>query len=144
MNKLNEAIELATKAHEGQVDKAGQPYIQHPLHVMAALSGESETVQIVAVLHDVVEDTDVTLEDIQELFGQEVHDGVQIVTKEPGMDYDEYIIGIKNHETTRKVKIADLEHNMDLRRIDVLTEKDIVRVRKYHRVWRELKKIGKI
>lgn len=123
-NKLKQAIELATKAHEGQTDKGGQPYILHPLAVMEELreQGYSENVLITAVLHDVVEDTEVTLQDIQSQFGATIADAVQSVTRQKYETYREFIHRAKLNSIGRIVKMADLKHNSSPERVASLPE----------------------
>ncbi|MGC8711953.1 MAG: HD domain-containing protein [Leptodesmis sp.] len=127
--KLAQAIHLATAYHQGQVDKAGQPYIQHPLRVMHAVAGETE--KIVAVLHDTLEDTAITLEEITSNFGTEVAEAIVALTKNKDEDYFDFIRRVKRNAIATKVKIADLQGNLDLSRLSVVTEKDQARVSKY-------------
>ena len=104
------AIILATGAHAGQPDKQGQPYILHPLAVM--LSGETEAERIVGVLHDTVEDTDITLDEIQGLFGAEVADAVDALTRRPGESYGDFIFRARRNEVAKRVKVNDIRHNL--------------------------------
>lgn len=127
---LNKAIQIATRAHNGQVDQAGQPYILHPLRVM--LNRETELEQICAVLHDVIEDSDITLEYLrQEGFSQAVITAVDCLTKRAGESYDDYIGRILTNETACRVKLADLLDNMNLTRIANPSEEDKAKLRKY-------------
>lgn len=127
---LNKAIEIATRAHAGQVDKGGEPYILHPLRVM--LSRENELERICAVLHDVVEDSDITLDDLRrEGFPEEVITVLDCLTKRNGESYDVFIDRILKTETACRVKLADLCDNMDISRIENPTEKDFARIKKY-------------
>ena len=127
---LEKAIRIATKAHEGQTDKAGKEYILHPLRVMN--SCESETEKICAVLHDVVEDTDITLEHLgNEGFSDEVLQVLDLLTKRSGESYDSFIGRVCANETACRVKIADLKDNMDLSRLKNPTEEDYKRRDKY-------------
>ena len=119
-SRLSKAIALATVAHDGQYDKNGEPYILHPLRVMMKLWGDadsSNTAMIVAVLHDVVEDTDVTLQDIYEDFGATVTEAVDHLSKRDGETHAEYIERVDLNAIARKVKLKDIEDNMDLRRV---------------------------
>lgn len=128
--RLNKAIELANRAHAGQVDKAGQPYILHPLRVM--LSRDNELERICAVLHDVVEDSDITFDDLRkEGFSEEVIAVMDCITKRDDENYDTFIGRVLTNETACKVKLADLLDNMNLTRIENPTEKDIERIKKY-------------
>ncbi len=136
-NKLLLAEQIATKAHKGQVDKAGMPYITHPQTVAGLVGGIDK--KIVAWLHDTVEDTDVTVEYIREQFGDEIADAVDSMTHRPEETYDEYVDRLSKNPLARQVKLADLTHNMDLSRIVHPTEKDYKRVEKYKRVYEKLK-----
>ena len=137
MAGLEEAILLAVKAHFGQKDRAGAPYILHPLRLMFRQA--SEAARIAAALHDVVEDTPVTLEQLRDAgFAEEVVAAVECLTHDPADSYDEYIAKLKRNPIARAVKLADLEDNMRLERMASLTEKDWERLQRYHRVWKEL------
>jgi len=133
MSILERAIEIAAKAHAGQVDKAGQPYILHPLRVMLRVSSEHE--RIAAVLHDVVEDTDVSLERlVAEGFPPEVIAAVDALTKRPGESRLDAAHRAAADKIGRKVKLADNAENMDLSRIQNPTTRDIARVEEYKAV----------
>lgn len=132
---LAHTMEFAEECHRGQVDKDGAMYILHPLRVMRKM--DSETEKIVGVLHDVVEDTPVTLQILKEKgYSQEIVDAVDCLTKREDESYEDFIERCKQNPIALKVKIADLEDNMDIRRIDVLTEKDMERLNRYLRAWR--------
>lgn len=110
------AMVLAYRAHEGQLDKGGVPYIFHPFHVAEQMNTEEEI--CVALMHDVVEDTDITFEEIEaEGFPKSVVDAIRILTKADGEDYMDYITRVKDHPLAVKVKLADLEHNSDASRL---------------------------
>ena len=137
MATLERAILIAAQAHLGQRDKAGAPYILHPLRLMMRM--ESEPAMIAAVLHDVVEDSDWTLEQLRgEGFSEEVLQAVDCLTSREGEAYDEFISRAKANAVARRVKIADLEDNMNVKRIGEITPKDLARIEKYHRAWRAL------
>lgn len=141
---LRRAIDIAKEAHKGQVDKAGNEYIDHPLRVMVAVHSVSE--KIVGVLHDVIEDTDWTFERLEaEGFTTEIIEALKCVTKlsedEP---YDAFIERVKTNPLAVAVKIKDLADNMDIRRLNELTEKDFKRLQKYHRAYKELVEYRKI
>lgn len=124
------AIQIATKAHAGQVDRGGHPYIQHPQAVAASVTSTEH--KIVAYLHDVVEDTEVRLEDLQKMgFPPRIVKAIGILTKPKQMRYLDYIAKVKEDELARVVKVADLHNNMDLSRIPEPAEKDYARVEKY-------------
>lgn len=111
------ATKLAFEAHEGQVGKDGLPYICHPLHVAEQMDDETST--CVALLHDVVEDTDMTLDDLQSRgMPDEVCEAVGLLTHEKHQPYADYVRAVAGNETARKVKLADLAHNMDESRLD--------------------------
>ena len=138
MSTLERAIEIATEAHRGQFDKAGNNYIDHPLRVMSA--GKTLNEKIVGVLHDVVEDSNWTFEQLSnEGFSDEIIATLRCVTKlsedEP---YDEFIERVKKNDLAIAVKINDLSDNMDIRRLKELTEKDFLRLQKYHRAYTHL------
>ena len=137
MATLERAILIAAQAHLGQRDKAGAPYILHPLRMMMRM--ESEAAMIAALLHDVVEDSEWTLEQLRgEGFSEEVLQAVDCLTSRKGETYDEFISRVRSSEIARRVKIADLEDNMNVKRIGEITPKDLARVEKYHRAWRAL------
>ena len=128
---LERAIEIAVEAHKGQIDKGGSPYILHPLRVMMSVHGESE--KIVGLLHDVVEDSDWTFEDLlAEGFSIELIEALKSVTKNSdNEDYDSFIQRALGNPIGRKVKIADLRDNLDVTRISDITDKDVKRINKY-------------
>lgn len=128
--QLNKAITIAAKAHDGQVDKGGNPYILHPLRVM--MNCESEAAKICAVLHDVVEDTNISLADLKSQgFGDEIIAALDCLTKRKGESYDDFISRVLPNELACRVKFADLIDNMDLTRIPNPSEEDEARVQKY-------------
>ena len=133
MSTLERAIEIAAHAHAGQLDKAGQPYILHPLRLLLAVHTLQE--QIVAVLHDVVEDTAVTLVDLQrEGFANDVLDAVQALTKQPGESRGAAARRAVANPIARIVKLADVTDHMDLARIAAPTDADYARVKEYEAV----------
>lgn len=127
---INKAIAIAAKAHDGQVDKGGNPYILHPLRVM--MNCESETAKICAVLHDVIEDTNITLEDLKSKgFDDEIIAALDCLTKRKGESYDDFVSRVLPNELACRVKLADLADNMDLTRIQNPTVEDEARIQKY-------------
>ena len=130
-DNTRKAMKIAYKVHDGQVDKAGLPYIFHPIHLAEQMDTEEEC--IVALLHDVVEDTDVTFEDLEKEFSQTVIDALKLLTHDKSVDYMEYEKKIKNNPIARNVKLADLKHNSDMTRLLSVTEKDIERYNKYQK-----------
>jgi (p)ppGpp synthase/HD superfamily hydrolase len=132
MSTLERAIALAAKAHEGQVDKADAPYILHPLRMMIRLSTNEE--RITAVLHDVVEDCGVSLENIRaEGFSEIVIEAINSVTKRPDESYENFVLRAASNPIGRRVKLVDLEDNSDLSRITNPSTKDFERIEKYRR-----------
>jgi guanosine-3',5'-bis(diphosphate) 3'-pyrophosphohydrolase len=132
MPTLERAISIATEAHAGQVDKAGQPYILHPLRVMLRVSTEDE--QIDAVLHDVVEDTTVSLDQLaSEGFSKPMLAAVEALTN-PGESRMEAAARAAGNSVARSVKLADNAENMDLSRIAAPTEKVFARLKEYEQV----------
>jgi len=107
----NTAMRIAYQAHHGQVDYNGIPYIFHPVHLAEQM--DDEYACCVALLHDVVEDTAVTLEELKAIFPREVTDAVALLTHDDGTDYFDYVRAIKENPIARKVKLADLAHNSD-------------------------------
>ena len=138
MSTLERAIEIATEAHKGQYDKAGNDYIGHPLRVMEM--GTTETEKIVGVLHDVVEDTDWTFEALAaEGFSEEVIAALRCVTKlSENENYDDFIERVKKNPLAVAVKINDLSDNMDIRRLPYLSDKDVKRLKKYLKAYKRL------
>ena len=132
MSTLERAIEIAAKAHEGQTDKAGAPYILHPLRMMLRLSTTDE--RIAAVLHDVVEDCGVSLDTLRaQGFSETVIQAIDSVTKRPVESYEAFVLRAASHPLGRRVKLADLEDNSDLSRIANPTADDLKRTEKYRR-----------
>ena len=138
MSTLERAIEIATQAHEGQVDKAGNAYIGHPLRVMAM--GKTEQEKIAGVLHDIVEDTPWTFEMLEaEGFAPEIIAALKCVTKiSENEDYDDFIERVKKNPLAVAVKINDLTDNMDIRRLPYLSDKDVKRLKKYLKAYKKL------
>ena len=131
-SQSEKAYEIAKRAHLGQVDKAGEDYIKHPQKVASFVKSDEE--KAVAYLHDVIEDTELTLEDLHEYeFSKEVIEAVDIITKKKGEDYQSYLNSVKKNKLARAVKLADLRHNSDLTRLTKVTEKDIERKEKYQK-----------
>ena len=129
-DKTKKAMKLCYEAHKDQVDKSGLPYVFHPAHVAEQMTDEATT--IVALLHDVVEDTDYTLEDLAaEGFGKDILEAVALMTHEDDVPYLDYVAKLKNNPIARAVKLADLAHNSDLSRIGEVDEETKQRLEKY-------------
>ena len=131
-NEMVAAARLIAKlAHKGQTDKAGQDYFTHPEAVAAMLDTPEE--KAVGYLHDTVEDTPVTVAEIREIFGERIADAVALMTHAEGVPYMEYVKKIGKDPLARKVKLADLTHNMDIRRIPEPKQKDLDRIEKKYK-----------
>ncbi len=130
------AINIAYNAHMGQKDKFGIPYIFHPVHLAELMDTEDEC--IVAILHDVVEDTDVTFEELEKEFSKEAIDALKLLTHDKKVPYEKYILNLKDNPIAKKVKLADLKHNSDKTRLEHITPKDIIRNKKYEKAIRLL------
>lgn len=142
MNDLKQmyerAVKLAEEKHSGQLDKGGQPYIGHPKR--AAEQVEDYELKTIAMLHDIIEDTDITAKELLEMgFSKDVVNAVVILTKPEDMDYFDYIARIKTNEKAVKVKLADLADNMRIDRIQNPMEKDFKRLEKYKKAMEFLK-----
>ena len=134
---MERALEIATKAHKGQVDKSGAVYIFHPIRVAELCTTEEE--KIVALLHDTIEDTSVTPEYLSEQgFPRTVVDAVLGVTRRDDETYEEFVRRASLNPISKQVKIHDLEDNMDIRRLSEVTEKDLARLNKNLRAYKYL------
>ncbi len=124
------ALKLCFEAHKNQVDKSGMPYVFHPFHLAEQMTDERTT--IVALLHDIVEDTDYTFDDLRNMgFESDIIDALMLMTHDKAVPYMEYVAKIKNNPIARTVKLADLRHNSDLSRLDTVDEKALKRKDKY-------------
>jgi len=134
---LEKAIAIALKAHTGQKDRYGAPYILHPLRMMCQVNAEEE--KIVAVLHDVVEDTEITFEDLtREGFPKHIIKALDCLTKREAEPYEKFVGRSAANPLARRVKLADLQDNMDLHRVARLKSEDIERFNKYLKAYRRL------
>lgn len=137
---LATAIKIAVNAHDGQYDKGGNPYIMHVLKVMHYLKSDDHELQAIAVLHDVVEDTSITYQDlIRAGMTERIIAGIKLLTKQPGQTTTEYLDAILTNKDAMLVKLSDLRHNSDIRRLKGITEKDIKRTMKYHQMYLTIK-----
>jgi len=124
------ALRLCFEAHKEQNDKSGMPYVFHPFHLAEQMKDEDTT--IVALLHDVIEDTDKTLDELRDMgFSDRVVSAIALMTHGDGVPYMEYVAAIKSNPIARAVKLADLRHNSDMTRLDTVTPRDIERAKKY-------------
>ena len=131
-DKTKKAMKLCYEAHKDQVDKTGVPYVFHPFHVAEQMTSEAST--IVALLHDVVEDTDYTLDDIVAAgFGKEIVEAVALMTHEDDVPYLDYVAKLKDNPIAREVKLADLAHNSDLSRLGEIDDETKQRLEKYEK-----------
>lgn len=131
-------MEIALRAYAGRKDKAGQTYILHPLRLMNRM--ESDVERAVALLHDVIEDSDITDEELlNEGIPKTVVDAVKCLTKREEENYDDFIARVSANDLATKIKIVDIEDNINVLRLKRLTKKDLARVVKYHSAWNQLK-----
>ena len=141
MNNYNElydrALRIAIHAHKGQTDKSGREYVMHPIRV--AERCKDPRAKIVALLHDTIEDTDVSAAYLRcQGFPEEIIEGVLSVTKRDGESYEDFVRRAAKNPLGREVKWADLEDNMDIRRLKEISDDDVERLRKYLRAWQYL------
>lgn len=137
MATLQRALEIAVTAHRDQRQRDGTPYALHPIKLALSLQGDEA--RMVALLHDVVEDTDWTFERLRgEGFSETVIEALRLLTHTDGSAYGDYIERIAGNPLATAVKMADLTDNMDLRRIPEPADRDFERVRKYHLAWQRL------
>lgn len=147
MKQLSQMLVIATQRHDGQTDKGGKPYILHPLKVMHYLRSEDEELQCIALGHDLIEDTfgksDIEIVRgkqflLERGFSYRVVDAIDALTKRDGQTYEEYKQRVKSNKDAALVKMADLRHNSDIRRLKGVTQNDIERIEKYHKFYLEL------
>lgn len=137
---LDTMLVIVTNAHHGQFDRGGNPYILHPLKVMHYIKSDDEELMCIALGHDVIEDTKVTYAELREAgISERVIKGIRALTKQPGQTYEEYKDGVFASIDAMRVKMADLRHNTDIRRLKGVTEKDIARIAKYQVFYMEIK-----
>ena len=129
-SNTKKALKLCFEAHKNQVDKSGMPYVFHPFHLAEQMEDEKTT--IVALLHDIIEDTDYKFDDLIKLgFDEDVIEALILMTHDNDVPYMEYVAKIKDNPVAKAVKLADLQHNSDLSRLDVVDEKALMRKEKY-------------
>ena len=128
-NSLRQAYEIACDAHRFKFDLSGEEYIKHPLAVCDMVKGKKA--KIVALLHDVIEDSDYTRADLEKYFTKDICDAVEALTREKNENYFKYINALKNNKLAKTVKIADLKNNMDVSRLKEIHDYDIKRLKKY-------------
>jgi len=132
-DNLDSAILLSVTSHIGTIDENGEPFILHPIHIMMKMSSIEE--KIVAILHDIVEDTSITLLTIEKQFGIVVRDAIDAISRRKGEDYNNYIKRVKENSLATKVKLVDLRHNMDILRTQDLQDYKLKRLKKYHKAY---------
>ncbi len=126
------ALKLCFEAHKNQTDKSGMPYVFHPFHLAEQMKTEETT--IVALLHDLIEDTNYTIEDLTNMgFNKSITDAILLMTHSDDVDYMDYVRAIKENPIAKAVKLADLNHNSDLTRLDIVDEKSLKRREKYQK-----------
>lgn len=138
-DKIIEAYNLAKEKHSGQKDLSGIDYIKHPVKVASYCKTVEE--KVVALLHDTLEDTNLTKNEIRQKFGDKIAEAVDIMTKKEGESYMDYIRRCGTNNLTKTVKLADLRHNMQMDRLTTITEKDITRFNKYKKAKQMLESI---
>lgn len=137
MDIIEKSLEIALKAYSGQKDKAGKTYILHPLRIMAKMETEEE--MVVALLHDVIEDSDYTSDDLlSEGIPSAIVEAVQLLSKVDGESYDQFVDRVSENPLATKIKVADIEDNINILRLESVDQKDLERVAKYHKAWRKL------
>lgn len=140
---LAKMLLLATNRHHGQFDKGGAPYILHPLKVMYYLKTDDEELQCIALGHDLIEDTETTAQELWDMgFSQRIIDGILAMTKKDGEHPENYKARVCGNPDAVRVKMADLRHNSDIRRLKGVTDKDVRRIEKYQKFYLELKDIA--
>ena len=137
MKLIETSLQIALRAYAGKTDKAGREYILHPLRVMAKMNTDLE--RSAALLHDVIEDSDITpAQLLAEGIPAEVVEAIQYLSKNEGEDYQDFVARAKRNKIAARVKIADIEDNIDVLRLSSLDEWDLARIKKYHTAWRFL------
>jgi (p)ppGpp synthase/HD superfamily hydrolase len=137
MTLIEQSLAVALRAYTGKIDKAGRAYILHPLRLMAKMDNETE--MSVALLHDVIEDSDISAEQLlAEGIPSEVVTAVLCLTKQTGETYQDFVLRAKQNPVARKVKLADIEDNINVLRLTSLSKADLDRVAKYHAAWHTL------
>jgi (p)ppGpp synthase/HD superfamily hydrolase len=137
MELIETSLTIALRAYAGKVDKAGREYILHPLRVMAKMKTDEE--MSAALLHDVLEDSEITAEQLlAEGIPTQVVEAVQYLSKHENEDYQDFVARLKKNGLAAKVKLADIEDNIDVLRLNSLGENDLARIKKYHSAWRFL------
>lgn len=141
MDIIEKSLSIALKAYAGKKDKAGKTYILHPLRIMAKMNSAEE--MSVALLHDVIEDSEITAKDLlKEGIPAKVVKAVQALTKIEGENYDQFIVRVLKNKLAAKIKKADIEDNINVLRLKSVSPKDLERIAKYHKAWKRLEQNG--
>ncbi len=134
MKIIEKSLSIAIRAYAGKLDKAGSEYIKHPLRIMAKMKTDAE--MSVALLHDVIEDSEITADELlSEGIPEDVVDAIICLTKIDNESYQDFIVRVKSNELAVKIKIADIEDNINVLRLKLLRDTDLDRVKKYHSAW---------
>ena len=142
-NLTKKALKISFQAHKNQLDKSGIPYVYHPFHLAEQMDDEYSV--CVALLHDVVEDTEMTIDDLTEQgFPREVTEALLLMTHDDSVPYMDYIKKIKTNSLATKVKLADLEHNSDLTRLDEINDAALERADKYRQAMFLLRSVERV
>lgn len=137
---LDKMLVLVCTKFAGKFDRGGQPYFMHCLKVMQLLNSDDDELNAIAVGHDLIEDTDVTFKELRDLgFSDRIIAGIWALTKQSGQTNEEYLENILSNKDACLVKLADLTHNSDIRRLKGLTDKDVERIRKYQFMYKTIK-----
>lgn len=140
--QLARMLAVATQAHANQFDRAGLPYILHPIKVMQLLKTDDEELQCIALGHDLIEDTGMTPLDLEDLgFSKRVVEGIWALTRSPNQLQSLYQLQVMANPDAVRVKLCDLQHNMDLTRLTKMTDRDVERTAEYARFYRDLLEI---
>ena len=133
------ALALALQTHGGVTDKGGKPYILHPIRIAMRLRTDDLELMSIAILHDVIEDSDMTIEQLyREGFSERVCDALHLLTHEPGVAYADYIAGMQHNKDALRVKREDLRDNSDITRLKGVSEKDLARLSKYAKAYAQV------
>ena len=137
MRLIETSLQIALQAYAGKTDKAGREYILHPLRVMAKMKTDLE--RSAALLHDVLEDSDITAEQLLAAgIPAEVVEAIQYLSRNENEEYQDFVARAKKNKIAARIKIADIEDNIDVLRLSALDEYDLARIKKYHSAWRFL------
>lgn len=141
MDIIEKSLKIALEAYAGKKDKAGKTYILHPLRIMANMETEDE--MSVALLHDVIEDSKFTDEDLLDIgIPENIVKAVNLLTKVEGQSYEQFIQNLLINQLAVKVKKADIEDNINILRLNEVNDSDLKRIAKYHKAWKRLREVS--